>query len=1848
MKKESVNTFEKGLNLDLNPVMTPNSVLTENLNGTFITYNGNEFCLQNDKGNFKVASLSDGYVPIGAKEYNGIIYIVSVKNAYTDDGEIDSENCLTEIGTYPGLDWNPTLYKTTDPDDSSVKYYDKYEKELDLITPESEAGKENPRNCYTPLCNFNVGEDSEGYSEYGNPLRAKLGYSTITPVTIEIQPSYDGSVNLILTDGKNPVRMVNSGFSVLPENKYKLIKRNQTEATNTYDEDRLDELNLIRTTNIITNVALEGVLPGGQFKGGNYTFYIKFGDADYNQTDVVAESGIISIFRGTDCVPISISGTVLDERTDKMIGLKIIGINRTYSKIYIYYSREYSDTLGNRMTEWSALKEPIDIKPDTSVKEVDGELVNIPESELEQTIWLTGYEQTQPIDREEINIDYHTFDSARAETQLEKMLFLGNLKMEETYKLYDNLNNLAKQISTELKATDLLDQVSYSYNTNKVSLESNAEYYSTQNIYNKLGYWPGEIYRFGIVFILKDGATTPVFNMRGGILEKTSTGSWAVNYNTTDEAYSKCINNYGVFKLPEHSVYTGDKINPLHFEFKLPNISQTNAIRNNVIGYFYVRQKRIPITLCQGVTLGVDTRSHLPVTWNGKRWITQSFLSLNRKTINNPELRVVATDDNTNADLLPSLQYYGASVKIDTNPRTSSIPDTATFIKFGVLYDADSTSTYASKQDALNAVDSLSIPQKWVGYDDDEAFDGADTVYVYQFNPGCQAQLQQTQGTGFYVIDMQENTNVKYFYITPKTISELPKIITAKYSQELAFIYWGTDYAEISNYIQNYDNDNVVLGASQKKANGFENRYIVYPSDGTSSRPGRENASRGQYVNSCALLSLDPCVSSTVRNVLDGSVFGLKEEYTTTGWFGTSDLDDDALKGSYSNDENAMIWYKIGSKQNSNASLNHCVFVPSNTGMKEMDGIGFSNVCGSATDVSKYGFTSHPIAVWTSYEKKRGNNNNNLVNWYNLSDEFNIADEYTIQFDSDGVDYLKGKQVGFNSVTNVNIVRGLFTPFIGTNNKNLHHSIYSIQLEQPKNENSEIDWDKALFVREQDASEYYTASKRFLLPSTDMETNSKNYTQSVYRGDCFTNTVSMRIIRNFIDQTAPIADTIIDTWCWNQYVRKAGDYKSNDVLKEQEWKDRDGIPKWEEVNISDVNTVDLGYWVTFKCLSSYNLGLRSLDYSHVDEMKLLGSPRSFHPINGMSTATGNKMEESYLLNDGLSATVGEKTYNLIPDVPYFPSEFANRIIFSNVQVDNAFTNGYRTFQGVSYQDYDKQYGAIVKLIPWQGNLVVVMEHGIGVVGVNEKALIQTSTSDVVHIYGHGVLSDHIEMLSSDFGSKYEHSVIRTPIGIYGVDTDARKIWRINMQGDRSGSIKGFETISDMKIESYLNDNLFTNENVEMEICDVRTHYNETKGDIMFTFFKKKAANTAKKSKIKSESYPSTTNLTYDFVGQEKSFTVYSTTTPSIQTYGGVEVTNVKNDGNNTWTVTTRSTDDGNGDVIVNDSKVSTNVVSETKQYSEEQAAIDKKIEEDNTPLTLKINGLAAAQMPVGSVSTRTVSINKSNITLDNLTLVASKEGYVSLSKSEGKLKIKALKETSQVSVWLKYGDVTSSKIHIEVTPEKPFIIDQESPITVIQGTRGSFTASNVDNITAKVIEGATNVDYVQQHSDLAITFYADKVGTTKFEVTGYIDGTKVPGKKTVTVNIVADIPITRLHWDPTNSIVKNLAPGGTAHFTMNKGDRVTLKFLPEPYDYNTKVYSKTIGAAIEHGSFVGDHTITSIYCSMRTNSEYMEGEMAGRVLFIANKAGHCKYEMNIWKNDREKVLTYYFDVTVNE
>lgn len=92
-RQEATSIFSDGLMSDLHPINTPKSVLTDCLNGTYVTYNGNEFILQNDMGNYELKNckLSTNFIPVGVKGYADILYIVSY-NPLTKE---------VEVGSYP-------------------------------------------------------------------------------------------------------------------------------------------------------------------------------------------------------------------------------------------------------------------------------------------------------------------------------------------------------------------------------------------------------------------------------------------------------------------------------------------------------------------------------------------------------------------------------------------------------------------------------------------------------------------------------------------------------------------------------------------------------------------------------------------------------------------------------------------------------------------------------------------------------------------------------------------------------------------------------------------------------------------------------------------------------------------------------------------------------------------------------------------------------------------------------------------------------------------------------------------------------------------------------------------------------------------------------------------------------------------------------------------------------------------------------------------------------------------------------------------------------------------------------------------------------------------------------------------------------------------------------------------------------------------------------------------------------------------------------------------------------------------------------------------------------------------
>lgn len=352
-----------------------------------------------------------------------------------------------------------------------------------------------------------------------------------------------------------------------------------------------------------------------------------------------------------------------------------------------------------------------------------------------------------------------------------------------------------------------------------------------------------------------------------------------------------------------------------------------------------------------------------------------------------------------------------------------------------------------------------------------------------------------------------------------------------------------------------------------------------------------------------------------------------------------------------------------------------------------------------------------------------------------------------------------------------------------------------------------------------DLSNYYAKFNNIIAGSNTTNITDLNCKFTLFRGDCYICQFTERIFRNFNSPSAPYNDIIVDPTCWRK------NYK---ILESHKWKD---------INLGDVNAVKEGMWVTFTVRSSNNLNVRSLDQSFITEAAESGHPRGFFPYHGMFTDGSYKLQEANIQNKGFSPQLSDRYNFEVPDVPHIKNWFGTRIMYSDTQVNDAFQNGFRVFRGTNYRDYTRQYGEITKILNYGEDLLVIFEHGIGLISVNERSVAASSASGHAYINTSNVLPEHPRIISETYGSQWPDSIIITPadgdipVSVFGVDTVAKKIWQIS-----GGNIK---CISDFKVSEFLNNNITLGERENTPIIGVRnvkTCYNAYKKDVMFTFY----------------------------------------------------------------------------------------------------------------------------------------------------------------------------------------------------------------------------------------------------------------------------------------------------------------------------------------------------------------------------------------------------------------------------
>ena len=1206
----------------------------------------------------------------------------------------------------------------------------------------------------------------------------ELKFDLKHPVNIVPQYSYDGSVNLIINDGINTPKLINSRFSATGKNTYEIVDRKGNNDTNIYDQGDQFEIDtsLYKRVISIPKLSYEGTSSGGNLKVGNYHFYIKLSDADGNETDFVAESGLVSIFIGFGN-PDSLTTGVKNQNSFKTVNLYMSNIDSAYDYLYVYYSRYTAEQGENFNTEY--------IKIDKKFVVSNQGTCNIS---------INGYEPTIPITAADINDTFEIVDAAKAQVSCQNMLFLGNVHKPEIP--YKELSDLSLHFLPYLKNKDYECKFDQNYNINTSSLG----YWDSQYIYNYVGYWNNEFYRLGVVYILPNGELTPVFNIRGCSnvveykepkkkVEKEETTNREnldkkedysslytdiplyinnernyINYSETDyqlvankvrdkDLKSTAINENikGVIRF--QSDKDADTIHSLDIRI---NDEAMQELKKYVKGFFFVRQTRIPTILAQGITLGLDQNSYTPTIPTAGGLLEQLSDSLDKT--------YVTTEDINDVNYVSEgfLSRYQFKFKKKSSSLWGKIGKIAA-ITAGVVALGAATVFTAGAAGALVAGSTLA---------------GAVTTGV-------------TTLSGVLVAGGAIATGAT----TSAVLGTTGLVIAGAGAAAGLLTTVAATGQEIKYGIQTWQHKKLdgrntkcpkgykiaELDGSRKVGGDFENRIII-----------KDNSKNKTQVILCPDFEVNQAYFNQLFTGNEHLIESTKAQGNNLLLGHSSNYFSEDVINNYRH-------YYIPDYYDTNSSISgtyKLISVPEDVKCVGLDNLKFRSRAGYAEEAWQY------ESVGDEYKTENDKNNKSE------------ADEETIS----------------NKQINSDIVRGIYGAYLGiANTSDKLTPATTVNIYIPKYNSSNIL--KYIQIRMDDNSTYsaitdridisesdnYLVTKKSQLVNDSTDFYKDGYQFSAFRGDCYICQFTHRIIRNFNSPSAPYNDEIVDenTWRDNYNPSKTESY--------------------ENINLGDVNAVQLGMWVTFRVRSSYNLNIRTLDSSNVDEKQMTGHARGYYPYAPMSVEGTYKIPESHIYNKGFSKSLSDRQNNLLPDVPYIKNWFGTRIMYSDIHINDAYKNGYRVFRKTRSVDYTREYGEITKLISLNSNLLIIFEHGIAVAPVNQATVQQTSGQLVATSR---VLPEAPTVISDMFGSQWADSILKTPGKrgdstqyVYGVDTVAKKIWKTD------GS--SLTCISDVKVQEFLNNNITLGERETTPILGVRnvkTCYNSYKGDVMFTFY----------------------------------------------------------------------------------------------------------------------------------------------------------------------------------------------------------------------------------------------------------------------------------------------------------------------------------------------------------------------------------------------------------------------------
>jgi hypothetical protein len=210
-------------------------------------------------------------------------------------------------------------------------------------------------------------------------------------------------------------------------------------------------------------VLLTNVINGGSLPTGVYIPVYKYADKDYNDTNAVFNSSVISI--GDGSTPSNqYDGAAPGTFSNKSIQLQITSPDTRYSYVHLYLVYKAETTY---------------IVYDCGYKLINGTMIT--------TISTLENLSTIPLDA--ILVPSPSYKTAKTVTQLDSVMYWGNLKERDVFDFQPYINNIKVNPSSE-----------------KMDVQSflRTDYRNEVQIYNKKGFLYGEVYAMYASFNIED------------------------------------------------------------------------------------------------------------------------------------------------------------------------------------------------------------------------------------------------------------------------------------------------------------------------------------------------------------------------------------------------------------------------------------------------------------------------------------------------------------------------------------------------------------------------------------------------------------------------------------------------------------------------------------------------------------------------------------------------------------------------------------------------------------------------------------------------------------------------------------------------------------------------------------------------------------------------------------------------------------------------------------------------------------------------------------------------------------------------------------------------------------------------------------------------------------------------------------------------------------------------------------------------------------------------------------------------------------------------------------------------